>query len=101
MTQFLVAATADADMDGILAWLGREGGRALAASYLARFERLFDRLVEFPMAGAERPMLGSGIRIGLVRPFVVIYRYEDAADLLTVLRIVHGRRRMSGVVLGR
>ena len=57
MTRLRVAATADADMDGILIWLGREGGRAVAASYLARFERLFDSLVAFPMGGAETAWL--------------------------------------------
>jgi plasmid stabilization system protein ParE len=34
-----------------------------------------------------------------VPPYIVIYDHEQAADLVTVLRIVHGRRRITGKLL--
>jgi toxin ParE1/3/4 len=55
----------------------------------------------FPHSGAPRLGLGSDIRIGVVRPYVVIYRYLADDDIVTVLRVVHGRRRIIGSLLTR
>jgi plasmid stabilization system protein ParE len=34
-----------------------------------------------------------------VSPYIVIYRHTEAADTVTILRIVHGRRRITGTLL--
>ena len=62
-------------------------------------ERLYDRLGAHPGIGAPRPALGRNIRIGIVSPYIVIYRHTDADDTVTVLRVVHGRRRITGALL--
>jgi hypothetical protein len=49
---------------------------------------------------ARRVPLGQNIRIGIVSPYIVIYRNDDVSNTVTVLRIVHGRRRISGRMLG-
>jgi toxin ParE1/3/4 len=56
---------------------------------------LFDRLAEYPDSGAPRASLGRDIRIGVVSPYVVIYRHREADDTVTVLRIIHGRRNIT------
>ncbi len=46
-----------------------------------------------------RPAIGQNIRIGIVSPYIVIYRYSERDDTVTVLRLVHGRRRITGKLL--
>jgi toxin ParE1/3/4 len=101
MARVIIASTADADTDGILTDLAAKGGRRLAAKYDDLFERLYDRLGDYPGSGAPRRALGSDIRIGIVSPYIVIYRHRADDDTVTVLRIVHGRRRITGALLHR
>ena len=49
-----------------------------ARRYRRMFRALYLRLAEFPNSGAPRPVIGLGIRIGVVAPFIVIYRYAPA-----------------------
>jgi toxin ParE1/3/4 len=67
--------------------------------YRALFRKLYDRLAGHPDSGPLRPALGPDIRIGVVSPYIVIYRHTEAADTVTILRIVHGRRRITGTLL--
>ena len=41
---------------------------------------------------ALRPALGREIRVGVVTPFVIIYRYVESANSVTILRLIDGRR---------
>ena len=58
-------------------------------------------LATFPESGSPRPALGRLIRIGLVSPYNVIYEYVEADDAVTIMRIVHGRRRITRRMLNR
>jgi toxin ParE1/3/4 len=89
----VVTPSADADTAEIVS------GYLVAARYTASFERLNDHLADFPAAGALRPNLGAHIRIGIVPPYIVIYRHTEADGVVTVLRIVHGSRRIAGKLL--
>jgi toxin ParE1/3/4 len=99
MARIVFAASANADTDGIITYLAAEAGWRTAARYDALFERLYDRLAAHPGIGAPRPALGRGIRIGIVSPYIVIYRHTQADDTVIVLRVVHGRRRITGRLL--
>ena len=46
-------------------------------------------------AARPRPALGKDIRIGIVLPYIVIYRRREADDTVTVLRVVHGHRNIT------
>jgi toxin ParE1/3/4 len=99
MARLVIAATADADTAGILTHLAAKAGRRTAIKYDALFERLYDRLAVHPGSGAPRPALGRDIRIGIVSPYIIIYRHTEDDDTVTVLRVVDGRRRISGNTL--
>jgi toxin ParE1/3/4 len=99
MARVIVSFMADADTAHILTYLTSRSGRATAAKYNALFENLYDRLAVHPDSGPRRPVLGPNVRIGIVPPYIVIYDHEPAADLITVLRIVDGRRRITGNLL--
>ena len=68
-------------------------------AYRGLFKKFYDRLADHPDSGPPRRALGPNIRIGIVPLYVVIYDYEQAADLVTVLRIVHDRRRITGKLI--
>ena len=91
--------SADADTDAILAYLAREAGGRTAVKYDRLFDGLYERLAAHPAIGAPRPALGRTIRIGIVSPYIVVYQHTEDNDTVTVLRIVHGRRRMTGSLL--
>jgi plasmid stabilization system protein ParE len=95
MTDLVVTANADADFEGILGYLEREAGVRVAESYGRKIGECLVRLVEFPGIGTRRPALGTDTRIGIVRPYILIYDYAAATDTLTLLRIVHGRRNIT------
>ncbi len=96
----LITSSADADYAAILTDLATKAGWRVAAKYDALFERLYDRLADHPRSGAPRPVLGRNVRIGggSVSPYIVIYRNEDD-HTVTVLRIVHGQRWITGRIL--
>jgi toxin ParE1/3/4 len=98
MARVVIASSADADFAEILVDLAAKAGWRTASKYNELFEKLYDRLADYPQSGPPRPALGQSIRIGVVTPYVVIYRNEDD-NTVTVLRIVHGRRRITGKML--
>jgi toxin ParE1/3/4 len=97
MARVLVSSTADADTAEILAYLAEKAGRNTAAKYNALFERLYDSLADHPDSGPPRPALGPNIRIGIVPPYIVIYEHAPTG-VVTILRVLHGRRRITAQV---
>ncbi len=96
MARAVVTPSADADTAEIIAYLE---AKVVAARTTASFERLYDHLPDFPAAGAARPNLGAHIRIGIVPPYIVITRHAGTDGVVTVLRIVHGSRRITGKLI--
>jgi toxin ParE1/3/4 len=83
MARIVIAAAADADSAAILDYLNVKAGKPPVVKYRALFGRLYDRLADHPDSRAPRPTLGPGIRIGVVSPYIVIYRHVEAADNVT------------------
>ena len=69
----------------------------VARDYREQIRAFYRLLLDHPEIGAPRPLLGRNTRIGVVRPYLIIYR--SAGDTITVLRIVHGRRKLAGAML--
>jgi len=99
MSQIIVSAHADADVAAILDHLTQTAGRLVADKYAQAFNAAYDRLIDFPRLGPMRPTLGSDARIWVVAPYVIVYDY--AGDRVTILRILHGRRKISGDLIRR
>jgi toxin ParE1/3/4 len=95
MVRIVVTGPADADAAKILDELAHEAGYRTAERYNPRFEALYDRLVAYPEHGAIRPKLGRDIRIGIVPPYIVVYRHAASQQTVSILRIVHGRRKVT------
>jgi toxin ParE1/3/4 len=95
MARIIITEIASIDQANILEDLGEKAGLQVALKFRSRFRALFDRLTDHPASGPSRPMLGPDIRIGVVSPYIVIYRHTEADDTVTVMRLIHGRREIS------
>jgi len=97
MARLILTPAALNDADRIFDYLAAEAGRNVAAKYRALFDDLFRLLRDYPDLGPPRERLGRGVRVSVVDPYLAIYRHDR--DAVTVLRIVHGRRRITGAML--
>ena len=97
MAQPVLSAGALADLDDLLDYLACEAGSRVAANYRRDLFHLFELLTDAPALGAPRPSLGRRVRVSVVAPYLVIYRLDGKTP--TVLRILHGRRKISGAML--
>ena len=95
MAHIVITAPADADSAYIINDLDEKAGWTVADRYEADFDKIYDRLEMFPQSGAPRPALGRHVRICVVSPYVILYEYLEADDAVMVLRLVHGRRRIT------
>ncbi len=97
--RIVISDRARADIDSILDDLELKAGLRIAADYVASLKSLYSTLASFPEAGPVRPSLGRGARINLLPPYIVIYRYARDNGVVEILRVVHGSRRLSRVLL--
>ena len=99
MARLILSSSASADQTEILKDLNAKAGLRTAAKFRGLFRALYGRFIDHPAIGAPHPGLGHAIRIGIVSPYIILYRYSAGDDTVTVLRIVHGRRRIAGKLL--
>lgn len=99
MAQIVFTESADADANAILEELKVVAGLRTASKYRTLFSKLYAHLADYPDGGPPRRSLGPRIRIGIVFPYLVIYEHDAIQDVVTVLRILHGRRKISGTML--
>ncbi len=99
MARVILSSSASADQASILQDLNTKAGLWTAIKFRELFSALYERLGNHPDSGAPRPAIAPNIRIGVVSPYIVIYRHSADDNTVTVLRIVHGRRRITGALL--
>lgn len=95
MARIIVTPEADADSAFILADLAKKAGANVADRYEADFDSVYDRLADHPQSGAPRPRLGKDVRICVVSPYILFYEHAEADDTVTIMRIAHGRRKIT------
>ena len=99
MARVVVTETAKYDVRRILSDLHERAGHRVAAKYAAEFKAAYRRLASSPQIGPPRPALGPSTHIVIILPYLVFYEYE--ADVVTVLRVLHGRRNINRDLLRR
>jgi toxin ParE1/3/4 len=95
MTRLVVTADAETDTSEILNYLEREANPRIAEDFGRRFRQAIERFVDLPEAGPPRPALGKDVRVAIVFPYVLIYEYVPGSDVVTLLRVLHGRRNIA------
>lgn len=95
MAKLTVSVEAQADVDGILTYLERAAGPIVTLRYGERFLLAFRHLMVFPESGARRPQFGSDMRIWVIAPYIMFYRFAATDETVRVLRVLHGRRNIT------
>ena len=95
MARIIVTPEADADSAFIIADLAKKAGARVADRYEADFDNVYDRLADHPQIGAPRPRLGKQVRICVVSPYTLFYEHSETDDTVTIMRIAHGRRKIT------
>ncbi|WP_086608560.1 type II toxin-antitoxin system RelE/ParE family toxin [Erythrobacter donghaensis] len=68
-----------------------------ADNQLGRLEAAVTRLRDFPDIGHHREDAGRSLRVLLQDSFLIIYRHEPDAGVVTIERIVHGSRNLTAI----
>ncbi len=95
MVDVVVVPYADQDVQDIIDYLQSEAETGVAGRYLDNFEALLDRLATYPETGTRRPQLGAKARIGISHPYIIVYDYVPDQDVVVVLRVLHGHRKIT------
>lgn len=95
MTRVLVTPRAEADIDEMLERLSALAGITVAERYANDLQAIYERLEMFPAIGAPRPRLGRNIRIAMLEPYIVFYRYSADEETVTIARVLDGRRNVT------
>jgi toxin ParE1/3/4 len=99
MARVVATEAAVRDEAGIIADLRAKAGYRIAEKYKVLFDRVYWLLADHPAIGPRRPQLGPHVRIWIVAPYLLIYELNENEDVVTVLRVVHGRRKLAGSIL--
>jgi plasmid stabilization system protein ParE len=99
MVRVIITALAKRDLRHITSDLNAKAGYLVAARYAASFKSVYRGLIDFPDRGSPRPALGPLARVAIVSPYLVIYDHEG--EMVTVLRVLHGKRNITRDLLGR
>ena len=105
MARYRVALTAgaEADLDGICAWIEHERGAGAVGEWLDRFEQAIGALETFPDRGSVPPELAAiGIkdfRQKQFKPYRIVYRVLDRS--VFILIVAHGRRDFQSLLQER
>ena len=81
------------DYEDIIDFLESKAGARVADRYRQLFDAALDRI------GAPRIKLGPKTRILVVYPYSIYYDGEPKGEVATALRILHGRRRVTGRII--
>ena len=87
------------DYEDIIDFLESKAGARVADRYRQLFDAALDRIAVNPGVGAPRIKLGPKTRILVVYPYSIYYDGEPKGEVATALRILHGRRRVTGRII--
>src|SRR5262245_16388347 len=93
MGELRFSPAAARDLEKITEDIEAAAGARVALKFVARLRRSLETLANNPLAGRRRANLGTEVRSWAVRPYVTFYR-PNGPDA-EIIRIVHGRRRIT------
>lgn len=71
----------------------------VADRWIDRIDEGVARLAEYPKAGTGRGILAENLRVWPVPPYLILYRLDEAAQIVDILRIVDGRRDVGKLLI--
>ncbi len=95
MAEIEILPDARNDLKEILFYLAMHAGSKSADKYDIDFDKLLSLLSRHPESMPLRPKLGQNIRVGFRDPYVIIHRYDASTNTVTILRIIHSKRKIT------
>ena len=92
MTTIKFAPRAKRDLEDVLVYLTEMAGEGTTQKYAGEFADAVDLIQTMPAMGALRPRLGENIRAILILPYIMFYHFNEEAQQVQVLRILHGKQ---------
>lgn len=99
MVEVIVAPQARTDLASIIDRLATVASPTTARKWNDRLWQTIEGLGEMPGSGAPRHKLGLHVRINIVKPYIIIYEHVRDSGRVDVLRVLHGRRRITRKLL--
>jgi toxin ParE1/3/4 len=100
MSRFTLDPEVRGDLDAVWDYIGIEKDNPTAAQgLLLRLFDAFSTLAAQPLLGEQREDLGKGIRLLVVRPYVVLYRPRPHG--VEIAQVVHSARDIDAIVRSR
>jgi plasmid stabilization system protein ParE len=99
MTTIKFAPRAKRDLEDILLYLTEMAGEGTTQKYASEFADAIDLIQTMPAMGALRPLLGETTRAILVLPYVMFYDFDEEAQQVQILRILHGKQNITKSLL--
>jgi toxin ParE1/3/4 len=99
MANVIITREAHEDSAEIYDYLLAEAGLVTAEKYMQYFTVLYKELSDYPEAYQRRPEITRETRAGVVSPYLVLYRYIEADEIVLIQRIIHGSRRITRKIL--
>jgi toxin ParE1/3/4 len=93
------APAAARDLQKISEDIAAAAGERMALAFVGRLRQSLEGLTDFPRMGRRRAGLGAGVRSWALSPYIAFYR-ESEPDV-EIIRIVHGRRKITRSLLRR
>ena len=99
MAKVRLSVLAQTDFDQIISYLEKTAGPAIAKQYAHAFRAVINRLGQYPGSGAPRAKFGKLTRILIVSPYLIFYDGKQKCKVVDILRILHGRRKISKAMI--
>ncbi|WP_158595938.1 type II toxin-antitoxin system RelE/ParE family toxin [Oleomonas cavernae] len=97
--QVAYLSTAEIDLDALEDRLVRRAGLLVAARWINRILQRIDLIALLPNMGRVQGTIdGIELRASVVKPWVIIYEYREAEDLIVIRRIVDTRRDLQSIL---
>lgn len=96
MAAVIISREAEADLEVILLDLVERAGSLIAARYVEGILATLESLAVVPEAsGRPVPQLGLDLRCHPMGTYNAYLRYDKMSDVLSIVRVLHGRRKMT------
>jgi plasmid stabilization system protein ParE len=95
MTSVIVSPEAERDLEELTDKIAQAAGAGVAVAYVDRIVAVVETLATIPKAsGRPVPKLGLGMRCHPFGNYNLYLCYDEAADTLQLVRVLHGSRNV-------
>jgi len=79
----------------IWSYLAEQASETVATRFLDKLYATCERVLLFPLAHPERPLLTPGLRVAFHAPYAIYYQSDDKT--VTLVRVLHGARDLAAI----